>query len=171
MSRTPIRERPDPEAVLPSMRAVQPNEEIAYSERLEQCFLAGVAPHHMKRPPKPAVPLQPGSMMSPKPKKQTWRTCTLCGSQDESLVYIPILFFDAVLCKCDFDSSWISCEPSSSPLTWFCCVCTVLTCEPSSSPLTWFCFYCHCLLWAGRGPRGKQTKTEATYIEQCQRRG
>jgi hypothetical protein len=79
MSRTPIRERPDPEAVLPSMRAVQPHEEIAYSERLEQCFLAGVAPHHMKRPPKPAVPLQPGSMMSPKrkKKKQTWRTCTL----------------------------------------------------------------------------------------------
>ena len=34
MSRTSIRERPDPEAALPSMRAVQ----LTYSERLEQCF-------------------------------------------------------------------------------------------------------------------------------------
>ena len=158
MSRTQIRERPDPEAVLPSMRAVQPNEEIAYSERLEQCFLAGVAPHHMKRPPKPAVLLQPGSMMSSKPKKTDLADLHTLWLAGRVACLHSNLFFDAVLCKCDFDSSWISCEPSSSPLTWFCCVCTVLTCEPSSSPLTWFCFYCHCLLWAGRGPRGQKQK-------------
>lgn len=64
---SPIREQPDPAALLPSMRAVQQHEEEAYSERLEQAF-GGVAPQHVARPPKPAVPLPPGSMMSPKPK-------------------------------------------------------------------------------------------------------
>ena len=64
---SPIREQPDPAAILPSMRAVQQHEEEAYSQRLEMAF-GGVAPALVARPPKPAVPLPPGSMMRPKPK-------------------------------------------------------------------------------------------------------
>ena len=64
---TPVREQADPESALPSMRAVQQHEEEAYSQRLEPAF-GGVAPQHVARPPTPAVPLPPGSIMTPKPK-------------------------------------------------------------------------------------------------------